>query len=34
MMHAKTTVIDGHLTRVGSTDFNPLGMGSTTSSTP
>jgi phosphatidylserine/phosphatidylglycerophosphate/cardiolipin synthase-like enzyme len=27
MMHAKTTVIDGHLTRVGSTDFNPLGMG-------
>ena len=27
MMHAKTTVIDGHLMRVGSTDFNPLGMG-------
>jgi phosphatidylserine/phosphatidylglycerophosphate/cardiolipin synthase-like enzyme len=26
MMHAKTTVSDGHLTRVGSTDFNPLGL--------
>jgi cardiolipin synthase A/B len=26
MMHAKTTVVDGHLTRVGSTDFNPLGL--------
>ncbi len=26
MMHAKTTVIDGRWTRVGSTDFNPLGV--------
>ncbi len=27
MMHAKTSVMDGMITRVGSTDFNPLGMG-------
>ncbi|MEO7084074.1 MAG: phospholipase D-like domain-containing protein [Gemmatimonadaceae bacterium] len=27
MMHAKTSVIDGRWTRVGSTDFNPLGIG-------
>lgn len=26
MMHAKTSVVDGHWTRVGSTDFNPLGV--------
>ena len=26
MMHAKTTVIDGRWTRVGSTDFNPLSV--------
>lgn len=26
MMHAKTTVIDGRWVRVGSTDFNPLGV--------
>ena len=26
MMHAKTAVIDGRWTRVGSTDFNPLGV--------
>ena len=26
MMHAKTTVVDGVWTRVGSTDFNPLGV--------
>jgi cardiolipin synthase len=26
MMHAKTQVIDGRLTSVGSTDFNPLGI--------
>jgi phosphatidylserine/phosphatidylglycerophosphate/cardiolipin synthase-like enzyme len=26
MMHAKTGVIDGRYTRVGSTDFNPLGV--------
>jgi cardiolipin synthase len=26
MMHAKTTVVDGHWLRVGSTDFNPLGI--------
>ncbi|MFI5233159.1 MAG: phosphatidylserine/phosphatidylglycerophosphate/cardiolipin synthase family protein [Gemmatimonadales bacterium] len=26
MMHAKTTVVDGRWTRVGSTDFNPLGI--------
>lgn len=26
MMHAKTTVIDGRWIRVGSTDFNPLGV--------
>ncbi|HEY2850654.1 MAG TPA: phosphatidylserine/phosphatidylglycerophosphate/cardiolipin synthase family protein [Gemmatimonadaceae bacterium] len=26
MMHAKTTVVDGRWTRVGSTDFNPLGV--------
>ena len=26
MMHAKTSVVDGHWTRVGSTDFNPLGI--------
>ncbi len=26
MMHAKTTVMDGRWTRVGSTDFNPLGV--------
>jgi cardiolipin synthase len=26
MMHAKTSVIDGHRVRVGSTDFNPLGL--------
>ena len=26
MMHAKTSVIDGHWTRVGSTDFKPLGV--------
>ena len=25
MMHAKTTVMDGAITRIGSTDFNPLG---------
>lgn len=26
MMHAKTSVIDGQWVRVGSTDFNPLGV--------
>ena len=26
MMHAKTSVIDGRWVRVGSTDFNPLGI--------
>jgi len=26
MMHAKTGVVDGRLVRVGSTDFNPLGV--------
>lgn len=26
MMHAKTSVVDGHWTRVGSTDYNPLGV--------
>jgi cardiolipin synthase len=26
MMHAKTSVVDGRWTRVGSTDFNPLGV--------
>jgi phosphatidylserine/phosphatidylglycerophosphate/cardiolipin synthase-like enzyme len=26
MMHAKTSVTDGYWTRVGSTDFNPLGV--------
>ncbi|MEO7964619.1 MAG: phosphatidylserine/phosphatidylglycerophosphate/cardiolipin synthase family protein [Gemmatimonadaceae bacterium] len=26
MMHAKTNVVDGRWTRVGSTDFNPLGV--------
>jgi cardiolipin synthase A/B len=26
MMHAKTTVTDGQWVRVGSTDFNPLGV--------
>jgi cardiolipin synthase len=26
MMHAKTTVVDGNWLRVGSTDFNPLGV--------
>jgi len=26
MMHAKTSVVDGHWVRVGSTDFNPLGI--------
>lgn len=26
MMHAKTSVVDGTLVRVGSTDFNPLGI--------
>lgn len=26
MMHAKTAVVDGHWVRVGSTDFNPLGV--------
>jgi cardiolipin synthase len=26
MMHAKTSVVDGRYTRIGSTDFNPLGM--------
>jgi cardiolipin synthase len=26
MMHAKTAVVDGRYTRVGSTDFNPLGI--------
>jgi phosphatidylserine/phosphatidylglycerophosphate/cardiolipin synthase-like enzyme len=26
MMHAKTSVVDGAWTRVGSTDFNPLGV--------
>jgi cardiolipin synthase len=26
MMHAKTTVVDGRWTRVGSTDFNPLSI--------
>ncbi len=26
MMHAKTTVVDGRWLRVGSTDFNPLGI--------
>lgn len=26
MMHAKTSVVDGKWTRVGSTDFNPLGV--------
>ena len=27
MMHAKTSVVDGMWVRVGSTDFNPLGIG-------
>jgi len=27
MMHAKTSVVDGRWLRVGSTDFNPLGVG-------
>jgi cardiolipin synthase len=27
MMHAKTSVIDGRWVRVGSSDFNPLGLG-------
>jgi cardiolipin synthase len=26
MMHAKTSIVDGRWTRVGSTDFNPLGV--------
>jgi cardiolipin synthase len=26
MMHAKTSVVDGRWTRVGSTDYNPLGV--------
>jgi cardiolipin synthase A/B len=26
MMHAKTSVVDSRYTRVGSTDFNPLGV--------
>jgi cardiolipin synthase len=26
MMHAKSSVIDGRWVRVGSTDFNPLGV--------
>ena len=26
MMHAKTSVVDGRWVRVGSTDFNPLGV--------
>jgi cardiolipin synthase len=26
MMHAKSSVVDGHWVRVGSTDFNPLGL--------
>ena len=26
MMHAKTSVVDGRFARIGSTDFNPLGM--------
>jgi len=26
MMHAKTSVVDGRWTRIGSTDFNPLGV--------
>lgn len=26
MMHAKTGVMDGHYVRIGSTDFNPLGI--------
>jgi cardiolipin synthase A/B len=26
MMHAKTSIIDGRWLRVGSTDFNPLGV--------
>ena len=26
MMHAKTSVVDGRWIRVGSTDFNPLGV--------
>jgi cardiolipin synthase len=26
MMHAKTSVVDGRWVRVGSTDFNPLGI--------
>lgn len=26
MMHAKLSITDGHVTRVGSTDFNPLGV--------
>ncbi len=26
MMHAKTSVVDGRFTRVGSTDYNPLGV--------
>jgi len=26
MMHAKTAVVDGRWTRIGSTDFNPLGI--------
>ena len=26
MMHAKTSVVDGRWTRIGSTDFNPLGI--------
>ena len=25
MMHAKSSVMDGVITRIGSTDFNPLG---------
>ena len=26
MMHAKTSVVDGRWVRIGSTDFNPLGV--------
>jgi cardiolipin synthase len=26
MMHAKSSVVDGRWVRVGSTDFNPLGV--------
>ena len=26
MMHAKTSVVDSRWTRIGSTDYNPLGL--------